>query len=115
MIRFFYLILLSTITTLAVGKSNTDFSSFCNNGTPTSKENYGYGFEEAHSIEGNERLKCKKIDIAKYKGFACQIAENSFGLNSSPYLLKKNNRRVFLYKTVNECRDGLDTMNANAP
>lgn len=103
MIRLICLILLSIITTLAVSKSNTDFSSFCNNGTPTSKENYGYGFEEAHSVEGNERLKCKKINISKYKGFACQISENSFGANSSPYILEKNNRRVFFYKTISEC------------
>lgn len=115
MIRFFCLILLSAITTLAESKSNSGFSSFCNNGTPTIKENYGYGFEEAHSIEANERLKCKKIDISKYKGFTCQIVENSFGVQSTPYLLEKNNRRIFLYKTISECRDGLDTMNANAP
>lgn len=115
MIRPFCLILLSIITTLAYSRSNPDFSNFCNNGIPTIKESYGYGFEEAHSIEGNERLRCKKMDISKYKGFTCQITENAFGVNTTAYQLEKNNRRVFLYKTISECRDGLDTMNANAP
>lgn len=115
MIRYFCLILLTTITTMADSKSNSDFNNFCNNGTPTIKENYGYGFEEAHSIEGNEQLKCKKIDMSKYKGFSCQITENTFGAKASSYLLEKNNHRVFIFRTISECRDSLDTMNANAP
>jgi hypothetical protein len=123
MIKLLYLLFLSAITTFAESKSihtsgrvsNADFSSFCRSGLPTSKASYGYGFEESHTEEGNVNLKCKKLDISKYKGFSCHISTNAFGSNLSPYLLERNSHRVFMFRTIRECRDGLDTMNANAP
>jgi hypothetical protein len=123
MIKLMCLIFLSAITTLAESKSintsesgsNADFSSFCTHDLPTSKASYVYGFEESHSEDGNENLKCKKMDISKYKGFTCHISTDAFGSNLSPYLLERTNHRVFVFKTIRECRDGLDTMNANAP
>jgi len=61
--------------------------------------------------------RCRKLTVKDLAPVSkCIISTNAFGLRSKPYACKVNTHvELMVYPTAAECREALETMQANGP